>query len=293
MAIEQRPRRRGDRPDAWLVRGLDSMHQIMPYIMPNRTDNEAVMTETIDLTALNAWLKEKNVEGIEFKYTMFHAILAALTKTIYERPLLNRFISRNRYFDRKEISYSFIVKKKFEDHAAEAVSILRVNLDDERSMIEQMYQKVRSFVYDVRKKQKSDGTTDVMDVIMGMPRIITDLIMAALNFLEKRGRMPAAVQREDPYCSTVFISNLGSIRMSAQYHHLANWGTNSIFVIIGEKYKKRFLLEDDTEELREAVDLSVTVDERIADGVYFANSIHYLKHLLETPELLDTTIKED
>lgn len=292
MAIEQKPHRRGDRPDAWLVRGLDSMHQIMPYTMPNRTDNEAVMTETIELSALNAWLKEKNVEGIEFKYTMFHAILAALTKTIYERPLLNRFISRCCYYDRKEISYSFVVKKKLADHAAEAVSILRVDLDDERSMIEQMYQKVRSFVYDVRKKEKSDGTTDVMDILTKMPRFMTAFVMSILRFLEKRGRMPASVQRVDPYCSTVFISNLGSIRMSAQYHHLANWGTNSIFVIIGEKYKKRFLLDDGTEELREVVDLSITVDERIADGVYFANSVHYLKHLLETPELLDKTIRE-
>ena len=88
--------------------------------------------------------------------------------------------------------------------------------------------------------------------------------------------MPDAVAREDPYASTVFISNLGSVHMSAQYHHLTNWGSNSVFVIIGEKHFQRFELDDGSFEKREVVDLSITVDERIADGIYFSNSVQLL-----------------
>lgn len=290
MAEETRKRRWGDRPDAYLVRDLDGMHQIMPYMMPNRTDNEAVMTETVELTALNAWLKAKNDASPDFKYTMFHAILAALTKTINDRPLMNRFVANGRYYDRKEISFSFVVKKQFQDFAAEMLAILRMNPKDSRSAIEQVHGKVRDIVFSVRKQNKKDSTTGIIDIIVGFPRFITAAIMALLRFLEKRGRMPAAVAHEDPYCSTVFISNLGSIHMNATYHHLTNWGTCSVFVIVGEKHMQRFELDDGTFEKREVVDLSVTVDERIADGVYYANSIRMLRHLLENPELLDKPI---
>ncbi|HIT69902.1 MAG TPA: hypothetical protein IAC36_08380, partial [Candidatus Aphodomonas merdavium] len=130
MAEQTRKHRRGDRKDAWLVRDLDGMHQIMPYMMPNRTDNEAVMTQTIDLTALNAWLAEKNAGETTFKYTLFHAVLCAIAKTVVERPLLNRFIAHGRFYDRKELSFSFVVKKKIEDNATEAMCILRVDPDD-------------------------------------------------------------------------------------------------------------------------------------------------------------------
>ena len=41
----------GDRRDGTLIRDLDSMHFIMPIIYPNRADNEAYISETIDLTA--------------------------------------------------------------------------------------------------------------------------------------------------------------------------------------------------------------------------------------------------
>ena len=42
-------RRRGDRKDGVLLRNLDGMHFITPIIYPNRCDNEAYISETIDL----------------------------------------------------------------------------------------------------------------------------------------------------------------------------------------------------------------------------------------------------
>ena len=46
-----KPKRRwGDRRDARWVREADPMHTFMPYLMPKRTDCEAFIRETIDLT---------------------------------------------------------------------------------------------------------------------------------------------------------------------------------------------------------------------------------------------------
>ena len=54
---EKTRRRMGDRKDAKLVRKLDGMHLIVPLIHPNRCDNEAFVSERIDLTNVNAYLE--------------------------------------------------------------------------------------------------------------------------------------------------------------------------------------------------------------------------------------------
>ena len=64
-------KRFGDRKDGVLLRNVDSMHFIMPIIYPNRCDNEAFITETMDLTNLDAFLEKKNADDPEYKYTLF------------------------------------------------------------------------------------------------------------------------------------------------------------------------------------------------------------------------------
>ena len=114
---EQYKRRRGDRRDGRLLRELDSLHYITGIIYPNRCDNEAYIGLRVDLTPINEYLKKKN-EGEEvFPYTMFHIITAALIKTITLRPKLNRFIANCNFYQRNEVTASFIVKKKFSDNA--------------------------------------------------------------------------------------------------------------------------------------------------------------------------------
>ena len=39
--------------------------------------------------------------------------------------------------------------------------------------------------------------------------------------------------------------------------------------------------------MRDTVDLGLTVDERIADGFYFSQTVKLLKKILENPELLE------
>lgn len=289
--MAERKRRRGDRSDGYLVRDLDSMHKIAPMIMPNRTDNEAVMTETLDITVLNEYLKNKNPEGIDYKYTFFHVILAALAKTVALRPRMNRFYVGPRLYDRKDITLSFVVKKKFEDDAHEALAIIKVDPEESLSPLEQIYQKTKKFVFSVRRENKKDGTTDLMDKLLAIfPISILNLVIKFLHRMDYHGNYPKSMIKDDPYFSTVFVSNLGSIKMKANYHHLANWGTNSFFVIVGEKHKKAFPTENGGVEWREVIDLGITVDERIADGVYFAKSLKIFRELIAHPELLELDV---
>ena len=53
-------RRFGDRKDGTWLRDLDAMHAFTPYLYPNRADNEAFISDTIDLTNVEAYLAKKN-----------------------------------------------------------------------------------------------------------------------------------------------------------------------------------------------------------------------------------------
>ena len=89
------------------------------------------------------------------------------------------------------------------------------------------------------------------------------------------------------------ISNLGSIKLKCGYHHLTNWGTCSLFCIIGEKKKSPFYDENGSVSMRETLELGLTIDERLADGYYYSKSVRMLKYLLEHPEELEKPLKEE
>ncbi len=288
--MEKRKRRRGDRKDGYWVRKTDSMHAIMPYMLPNRTDNEAFLTETIDMTKVIEYIDNKNADSPEFKYTFFHFLAAAIAKTIVLRPKMNRFYSGHRLYDRKDILLSFTVKKKFVDSSEEALAIVKIDQESDVAPIEQVYEQVKKIVYSLRKENKTDGSTEKMDILMKLPRPIMRFVVRILRWLEYHGKYPKALMKDDPYYSTVFLSNLGSIKMSADYHHLANWGTNSIFAIIGEMKSMPFYGDDGSVTVKKGLTLSMTIDERIADGFYFANSIKILRKLVENPALIDEPI---
>ncbi len=277
-------RKWGDRRDGVRVRGLDAMHVFMPYLLPNRTDNEAFINEQVDLSALNAFLEKKNAENPDYKYTIFHAVTAALAKTIYQRPKLNRFISGRRLYERNEILLAFVAKRIFSDDGDEA--LLLVNCD-ENTTIDSLHDTICRRVSKSRKEGSVDDTTKIMNALAGLPRFLLRFIVGILNVLEYYGWLPAFLRYADPYHSTVFISNLGSIKLNAAYHHLTNWGTNSLFVVVGEKHMETVVSPDGSIKATEVLPFGITLDERIADGYYYAKSIKLLKHLLTHPHLLD------
>ena len=276
-------RRWGDRIDATLVRDNDPLHFFMPYLYPNRADNEAVLQEEVDLTALNAFLAEKNKGRSTDKYTLMHAVCTALVRTITLRPKLNYFVKGNRLYKRNDISLSFVVKKQFADTGKEALAFRKFGPE---TTIDSLHQTIMEEIHDCRS-DKMDNSTAGMELFTHFPRWLMRIAMCILFLLDYYGRVPQALIKADPNYSTVLISNLGSIKLNANYHHLSNWGTCSLFLVIGEKHMAPIFQPDGSYEMHEVVNLSITLDERIADGYYYAKSIQIFKHLLQHPELLN------
>ena len=270
----KKKKRLGDRRDGTLVRNLDSMHFIMPLIYPNRCDNEAYISECIDLTNVNEYLAQKNAQNPEYFYNLFQVIVTALLKTITLRPKMNRFIANGNLYQRNEVCASFVIKKIFSDSGEEGMAFIHVKDDD---TIDTIHNEIYRQVSHCRDENTKDSSTqDAMDLFNKLPRFISKAIIKFICVLERRGLVPKSLVAADPYYSSVILSNLGSIKLHAGYHHLTNWGTTSIFVIVGERKKRPFyddegniiipdVIEDEEEDPEDAPTEEETVPEEETD----------------------------
>ncbi len=281
-------RRLGDRPDGVLLRDLDSLHFITGILYPNRCDNEAYISERIDLTAINEYLAQKNTEDSVYKYNLFQVIVTAIVKALTLRPKMNRFIVNSNFYQRNEVSASFVVKKLFDDQGAEALAFLHLKDEDTIDTIhEKIYEQISSC-----RSEKTDSSTESMDFFNKIPRFISKAAVRFIMFLDRHGWVPHSLIETDPYYSSVVLSNLGSIKMKSGYHHLTNWGTCSMICLIGEVKERPVFAADGSFEMRSSVDIGLTIDERLADGYYYSKTMRLVRHLLENPQLLELPLNE-
>ena len=278
----------GDRFDAKYVKDLDAMHFITPYIMPQRCDNEVFFSFQIDLTNINEFIKKKNADNPDYKYNLFQCIITATLKTIMLRSKLSLFIHDHRMYKRNEVSTAFTVKQEFKDNGGEVLAFIHAkpewNIDDVHNEIRRQLLKLKDIEY-------RDESSGFMETFNKLPKFISRPIVGLLCWLEKHSLCPKALVETDPYHSTCLFANLGSIGLPDGFHHLSNWGTTSLFIVIGKAGRMPFF-ENDEVIFKDGVRLGFTIDERIADGFYFARSIEMLKLFLQEPELLERPLNE-
>ena len=287
MSEENKKRKRkwGDRKDARWVRDVPGLQSIMAHLMYNRTDCEVYLQDTIDVTELMAYLEQKNAQHPEYKTTLFHCFVAVLARMVRERPLMNRYIQGRRTYERYDVSLAFVCKRRFTDHAEESLMFL---VPKDTDTIEEISKKIIGDVKETRKSEHSTGGVDaILDALAKLPRPLLMFVIYLIRLMDFWGISPDFLTDGDPNYSSVFFSNLGSIKCPSVYHHLNNYGTNSIMITIGTMRKEQKLMEDGTTQVRTVVDIGATLDERIADGFYFARSLKLVKHICQHPELLE------
>ena len=282
--MSQERRKWGDRKDGIWLKDLPAMNRIMPGVMPNRADNEAYISVDIDLRPLDAYLAKKNAGRTEDKFTYFHIISAAIAKAFVLRPRMNRFICNGKVYQRRNITVSFVVKKKFSDHSEEGLAFFTF---DPKATLDSYHEKIMKIIRTTRQDGAQDASSGAMDIISKLPQWLINAIIKTVLWLDKHGWAPEALIGSDPNHAAIFLTNLGSIGLEGGYHHLVNWGTNSCFIVVGKKYMKMEYSKDGSSDLHEVIPLGITLDERIADGYYYSGTVALVKELLAHPELLE------
>ena len=286
---ETRKRKWGDRRDGFKVK-MPGLQTVMASLMPNRTDCECYLNDRVDVTELLKYIEKKNAADPSMKRTVFHCIVMALAKMVRERPKMNRFVQGGSFYERYEISFAFVAKRRFTDHSEEALMFM---VPKDTDTVDDISRMIIGEVREARKSEHATGGVDeLLDKFAAMPKPLMMFLVWIVRCLDFWGVNPKFLTDGDPNYSTIFLSNLGSIKCPAVYHHLNNYGTNSMMITIGTIHKEKVLMEDGSEQIRDIVEFGATIDERIGDGFYFARSLKLLKHMFAHPELLDQPLSE-
>ena len=222
--------------------------------------------------------KKKDNEEI----TYFHLFSTAVAKLVYNKPYLNRFIMGSNKYERNEVTLSFVAKTKFEDDAKELLKVIKIEDDDN---VDTISKKIFGSVRKIRSNEISH-TDDFVNSLGKLPGMVMSIIVWFVKKLDRFDLLPKSLTENSIYHSSVLISNLGSIHCDGIYHNLTNFGTNSILLTIGE-IKEEACVIDGKIDKRYICDFGITLDERIADGVYFAKSLNLLEYILNNPSMLE------
>lgn len=273
-----------DRRDGRRITNLNGMNYIMYHLKKKRCESEVYVNQEIDVTELKKYVEEVNKKDKERHITYFHVFATAIGKVIYNRPYLNRFIVNGHFYDRNEVTVSYVAKIKFNDDSEELMQVLNIKEDDNLFSVSDNLTKT----VEKTRNNSSSGTDNFVATLGKMPKPIRSFVVGIFKFLDKHDLVPIAMTKQIIYYSSVIISNIGSVGSKAAiYHNITDFGTNSILVTMGKIYKKEIINEDGKKEIRDFCNFGITLDERIADGFYMIKSIQLLEYILKYPKLLE------
>lgn len=265
------------------IKDLTGMAQICIDLKPERCDSDVYINQKMDLTNLGKYLDKKKKEGSDITY--FHAFLTAIGKTIYNRPILNRYVRNRHVFEHSDVVISFVAKVSFDDKSEELMIMIPIEPNDN---IYTISKKVKDKVDSMRNKEtKKEGANDAIDIIGKLPNIVRVPIVGVLKWCDKKGILPKSLVKDNLYYSSMIVSNLGSIKCGAIYHNITSFGHCSSFTTMGEIKKQEVVNEKGKKEIKDICEFGINLDERIADGYYFAKSINMLQYLFDNPSLLE------
>jgi hypothetical protein len=129
-----------------------------------------------------------------------------------------------------------------------------------------------------RRRGRETRSDKEMKFALQMPPILVRLGVWAIHRANMWGLLPRTMIDDDPLFTSLFVANLGSVGLEAGYHHLWEYGTCSLFGVIGA-------IRERADGLR-TMTVNYSYDERIEDGLYAAITLDVIKEGVENPEKL-------
>ena len=276
----------GHRKDGTKVKVMDPAIRIIPHIMSERSDSQNKYLIETKVDVFDNFIEQQRKNGYSFSY--FHIIIATLIRVFKERPELNRFVMNGRTYQRDYFTVSMTVKKVLKDDGAETTVKIPFNGDENIYKVKEILDKV------ILEAQKPEVTSRGVDVALrffnSLPNWLLKFLVGTIKWADKRGYLPASIVGKygfSPFHTSIFITNLKSIKLDYLYHHLYNFGTTGLFISIGKEQLQPVVNSDTGEiEAKKVLKMGFVSDERFVDGLYYANTLKLMRKYLENPELL-------
>jgi hypothetical protein len=264
----------GKRPDASQVRDLSTMRRFMPYVSPRRNDSLFYMNQVISADAAFEFIEKKNKERPRNRpITLFHLYLRALSTVLLLRPGVNRFVKAGRLWQRDGVWITFSAKRKLVDGAPMITIKRRFHPESETldEMTDATYEQLRA-----GRRGKETTSDKEMKWMLRLPGPLIRIALAIQRLADYFGLLPRKMIDADPLYTSVFLANLGSINYPAGFHHLWEYGTASVFGVMGKI--------DRGNDGGRKFTIAWSYDERMEDGLYSYYSLEMVRDWIEHPE---------
>lgn len=268
----------GFRPDGKKVKDIDPIQRIIPHIMPTRNDAQNMTEYDCPCEPLDAFIIEQSDKGVE--YTYMHLIIAAMVRVYARFPRLNRFVINGRIFQHNEIQVSFVVKKDLSPDAPDA--LVKLNFTGMETL-QEVQQKIDEAIEANNNIEANNGTDKLARLITMTPNFLIKLTVGLIKLLDKHGMLPKAILNLSPFHTSLFITNLKSIKGPSIFHHLYNFGTTGIFMAMGKESEVPVVNADGKIVVGKRMPVQIVTDERFCDGFYFVSAMKFWERLLKHP----------
>ena len=266
------------RPDGKRVKGLSPILAAMPYIMPKRYDAENTITEYIDEEIIKQYIREKRREGKRLDH--MSVVMAAYYKASLKHPKINYFVMNRKIYERNHFCVSFIMLKKGADGSADQTA-LKIFLEKNDNVFK-IYDRMQKMVEENAQASHSNNTDKFASFMLSLP-VLPRFVLWLANVLDHHGLLPKFVVNLSPFHTSLFITNLASIRTNFIHHHVYEFGTTSVFVCMGKPVPD-FLTGNYGKKI---MPLGVVMDERICSGHEYAAFCTDFRRYLAHPEMLE------
>lgn len=273
------------------VRGLPPMSIITPYIMTDRIGSMNLMKDSISVSKIDRYVKEKQAEGLT-NITLMHVLIAAYVRLISQRPQLNRFIRGQRVWTRKSIEMALTIKKEMSLTSPDTVVKVVLSPD---ATIKEVYEEFNSIIEEYRSNPDNEFDS-IAGALSYVPGIFLRSFISILRCLDYLGLMPRIFEKISPFHCSMFITSMASLGIPPIYHHLYDFGTCPVFIAFGAKKREYKVNPDGSVYKDQTVEFTFSCDERICDGFYYASGLKLFKAILKDPWQLDNppeTVVED
>ncbi len=255
---------------------VPSYRTLMGYIMPRRSDAAVFLEIDADVSETIKVIEEYNKKS-EVKITIFYVFLYSLLKGLIKYPELNRYVRGKKTYQRSEISIAFSMKVEKTVEAPMREVKLRFSKDMGFS---DFVKYIHTSIENARSGGKLDADSK-SEIFSKIPRLLLMLAVKIVYLLDFFSLLPDSFTGDDPFYSSVFVTNLGSIGIDSVFHHLYEYGNCSFFINIGTIYKKPVVDESDKIVPKNVLPIRITFDERIADGFTASRGLLYMKYVIE------------
>ena len=276
-------RRFGDRKEGRQLRSLAPFYKFIPYIMQKKNDACNLFEDSVDVAEAESWLREKRRDGWK-GLGMLHLFIASYVRTVAHCPGINRFISGQKIFARKNVQIVMTVKRSLSSDGEETT--IKVDLEPTDTVFD-VYRKLGEKVEEIKANDGDNNTEQVAGALCKLPGLFLKFALWLINLLDYFDLLPQFVLDASPFHGSMVITDLGSLGVPPVYHHIYNFGNVSTFVAFGSKRKAYELDRTGAVMERKYIDYRVTMDERIVDGLYYANALKYMKYYLRNPAALE------